>query len=440
MMNIPTTALFSAAIALGSDAVVPAQQLPEGLGATTQPLSATTSLVLTTSSGLVAFDGTTVTLTPPGLPPQPLLQLPAFAFGSFLLQTGPAHVLFACTGSQDTVWLLPLQGPMPSQPLATIAFNYDATTLTPNTALVSAKTGGFGAGNNDLLVLDLTTGAVQLVASVPGASGPVVTAANGDLYYATSSPTFPTPPGQVQILRFPRPVLDAAIIGNLVLGPVHANVAWSGIDTASDLAFDDDGDLLFVDWLNARIGEVSDAGGPSPWLAAPIADYTGAAASPTTLQFVAGAGAGVFEPFQPANGALLVHETDFFAISQLRSLRGAPASLGATGTSPHPVGPFDVVATAGPALGIGIVGFDISSAPGTLPLFVPGFEQPLLWSMALIQAPVFVLIPFDASGGALLTIGNPGFAPPIAATVQIAHISTIGVLGATAPLLLLIAQ
>ncbi len=440
MTNITTARFALAAIAIPFAVAARAQQVPEGLGATAQALPATTGLVLATPGGLVAFDGANVTLATPGQPPQTLLQLPPLTFGSFLLQTDPAHVLFGCTGSQDAVWLLPLQGPAPVQPLALVALNYDATALTPNLALVSARTGGFSAANNDLLVLDLTTGIVQPVALLPGASGPVATAANGDLYYATGSVTFPTPPGLTQILRFRRPVLDAAILAAQVLGPAQAETVHVGLDSAGDLAFDDDGDLVVVDWMNGLVTEISDVEGPAPWLAAPIADYSAASTSPTTVQFVPGAGAGVFEPFQPANGTLLVLETDFFSTTRLRRVRGAPASLLATGASPHPVGPFDLVTTAGPSLGIGLVAFDSSSTPGTISLSVPGFEQPLLWSASLLGAPALVPILFDASGAALLTVVNPGFAPPLAATVQVLHVSVVGVLGATAPLPLLIAQ
>lgn len=423
---------------LAAAELVPAQQVPEGWGASVDPLAAPVSLVLETSSGKVTFDGTTVVLTPIGQPGTVLLQLPSFVFGSFLVQAGPGHVLFGHTGSLDAIWWLPLQGSPPTQPLALVTLNYDAVMLTPTSALVSARTGGWSVLDNDLLVLDLPTGSTQLIARVPGASGPVAIAANGDVYYATGSASFPTPPGTTTILRFRRPRFDLALLTHRVLGPAHAEFVVAGLDSAGDLAFDDDGDLLFVDWFNSRIGEISDAAAHSPSLAAPVADYGLAAVFPTTLQFVPGNGSGVFEPFQPANGSLIVHETDYVAISRARRLRAAPADLSATAGSPIPAGPFALTVVNGPSLGLGIVAFAFDATPGTFTLQVPGFEQPLAWSHALVSTPMLAIIAFDAGGAAALPLVNPGFGPANAATAQVVLVSAAGILGATAPINLLL--
>ena len=159
---------------------------------------------------------------------------------------------------------------------------------------------------------------------------------------------------------------------------------------------------------------------------------------PTTLQFVPGNGGGVFEPFQQPNGSLLVHETDYTAISRVRRLRAAPADLSANGGSPIPAGAFVLTTVNGPSLGLGIVAFAFDATPGTFTLQVPGFEQPLLWSHALVSAPMLATIPFDASGAAALALFNPGLTPANAATAQVAFVSAVGVLGATAPIGLLL--
>jgi len=425
-------------LSLEAAELVPAQQIPEGWVSGVYPLAAQVSLVLETPSGMVTFDGSTVVLTPTGQPGTVLLQLPSFVYGSFLVQAGPGHVLFGHTGSLDAIWYLPLQGSPPTQPLAFVTLNYDAVLLTPTSALVSARTGGWGAADNDLLVLDLLTGNTQLVVRVPGASGPLAIAPNGDVYYATGYAGIPMPPGTTTVLRFRRLQLDLALQTPRVLGLAHAETVVSGLDSAGDLAFDDDGDLLFVDWFNSRIGEISDAVGSSPWLAAPLADYALAAVFPTTVQFVPGNGGGVFEPFQPANGSLLVHETDYTAISRARRLRAAPADLSATGGSPIPSGPFVLTTVNGPNLGLGIVAFAFDATPGTFTLQIPGFEQPLAWSHALVATPMLATIAFDASGAAALALVNPGFAPANAVTAQVAFVSAAGVLGATAPINLLL--
>ncbi|MEO6594017.1 MAG: hypothetical protein ABIP94_04620 [Planctomycetota bacterium] len=438
LLSVPFSCLL--ALVAGAATALPAQQIPEGMTANVQSLSASTSLVLETASGTVTFDGTAVRLAPPGQVLRTLLQLPSFVFGSFLLQTGPNDILFGHTGSQDAVWHLPLQGPAPTQPLALVTLNYDAVMLTATSVLLSARTAGWSAPDNDLLVLDLVTGGTQLVGRVSGASGPLAIASNGDVYYATGFIGFPVPPASTTVLRFRRSRFDQAMLTHRVLGLAQAETVMAGLDAAGDLAFDDDGDLLFVDWFNGRVGEISDAVGPTPWLAPPLVDYGTAAVFPNTLQFVAGSRGGVFEPFQPTNGSLLVHETDYLALSQLRTLRAAPVDLVVTGGVPIPLGPFGFVVSNGPSLGLGVVAFAFGGAPGIVTLHVPGFEQPLAWSQALVTAPLLLSVAFDASGAATLTIGNPGFAPAIAATAQVAFVSSVGVLGATAPVALLVGQ
>lgn len=417
-----------------------AQQLPAGLVASQANLPAMTSLVLKTTAGTVLFDGTTVSLVPPSQPPQILLQLPSFAFGSFLLQTDPAHVLFGHTGTPHEVWLLPLQGPAPTQPLALIAFNYDAAMLDASRVLVSARTGGFSAPDNELWVTDLPTGNTQLLATVPGASGPVAVAANGDVYYATGFAGLPMPPGTTRVLRFPRARVDAAIAAQRVLGLAHADIVMAGMDAASDMVFDDDDDLLFVDWFNGCIGEISDATSSQPNLVGTVIDYSQASVFPTTVQFLRGVQTGVFEPFQPTNGTLLVHETDYVAVNRARSVNARAALLTTTQPSPIPTGAFAFVATNGPPAGVGVLAFALGTSPGTFVLQVPGFEAPLHWSAALAGSPILLPLAFDGLGTATWTGLNPGFAPALAAVAQVAFVSVPGALGATSPLPLLIGQ
>ncbi len=441
------------AATLVATAVLPAQQASEGLAASSRALAGSTSLVLATAAGSVTigsvtFDGTSVALTPTGQPPQILLQLPSFVFGSFLLQTDAGHVLFGhsghFTGGLHEIWLLPFVSPLPTAPLAVLPYNYDAAMLTPTQALVSARTGGFGAPDNELWVLDLLTGSMQKVASVPGASGPVALATNGDIYYATGYLGFPVPPASTQVVRFLRPQVNAAIATNTVLGLAHTQLVLAGLDAVGDMTFDDDEDLVFVDWFNSRVSEISDATGWNPTLIASLADYSTAAVFPTTVQFVPSNvpnnGGGVFEPFQSQNASLLIHETDYAVVSRVRTLTARPATLTATGGAPIAAGAFDLVLANGPSLGIGLMAFDFGATPGTVSLQVPGFEQPLAWSLALAGAPVLVPIAFDANGGTTLTVQNPGFSPAFLATVQTAFVSAVSVLGASNPVVLLIGQ
>lgn len=439
VLRRPCAAGLAAALILGGAPLpLTAQQLPEGLGSSAVAVATTISHAHVTSAGLVTFDGTTLALEATGLPPQTLLTLASPFFGSFVLQTSATHVLlgytgFAPFGANDAIWHVPLQGPPPAQPLATVPFNYDAVMLTTTTVLLSARTGGFGAADNELLVLDLTTGATQLVASITGASGPVAIAPNGDVFYATGFAGWPPVAGTVQVLRFPRPQFDQAILAGTVLGLPDALVVMAGLDAASDMVFDDDGDLLFTDWFNLRVSEVSNVDGV-PFLVPTIVDYAGASVSAGTLQFEAGNAHGVFEPFQPAHGSLLVHESDFVATSRVRRVRAAPATLSATGGTTIGAGPFDFVTSGGPSNGIGVLAFTFGAALGHSPVTIPGFEQPVWLDLVLANTPVLVTVLFDGTGSTILSPTNPGFSPALTATAQVVFVSTTGVLGATAAL------
>ncbi len=435
---------FAAAL-LAALAPIAAQQVPEGLAATTARVTAATSLALHTAAGVVTFDTGSVLLTPPGQPSQNLLTLSGTVFGSFLLQTDAAHVLFGHTGfgpngANDRVWLVPLQGPSPALPLAAVPFNYDAVMLTATSVLVSARAGGFAVAQNDLVVLDLATGGTQTIATLPGASGPVVIAPNGDVLYATASPSFPAPPGAVEILRFLRVDIDDAIANQTVLGIADAQVVCTALDAASDFAIDDDGDLLFVDWMNARVSEISDVD-TMPTLVPAVVDYTNAPTFPATLQFVPGSQQGQFEPFQPTNGRLVVFESDYWSTTRLRTVTAAPASLHVSGGAVIPTGPFTIAATKGPSLGLGVIAFTLGHGPGPVAASVPGYEQLLWLAPAVLNGnPIQVLVPFDAAGSASLVVPNPGFASAITATTQVVFLSTTAVLGATNPVAITIGQ
>lgn len=412
--------------------LVPAQSLPEGYDAAVESLPANAGNVLALAPGqTVWFDGTDLVLR--GLGQQrSLLTFQTPVFGSFTLRAGPGRILFG-ESSTGGIWLVPVNGAPPSQPLATLAFNYDAVLWNPQTAIVSAKTSGFGNPDNELFTLDLQSGATSMLARLPGASGPVAVGASGDLWYATSSLVFPTPAGQTDVLRFRRQVVNQAIASQQVLGLGQARTVLAGLDSASDLAFDDDGDLFFVDWFNSTIGEIDDAAGPSP-VAKTLVDHSTATFSGAGLQFVSSGPGGAFEPFQPTARTLRVHETSFGTLSQVRSVVPRTAALGASVPSPVPAGPFALQVAGGPANGSGLIAIGLPAGPGLTPVAVPGFEQPLLWHQALIQPVNTHFLGFDATGSASLPLVNPGFGPLQGILAQAAFLDAASAtIGATAP-------
>lgn len=426
-------------LAVSAGLALPAQQLAEGYAESTATLPAGVGSFLETAFGTVYFDGVDLMLDP-GTGGSSLLTFPSFTFGSFSAPIGATEVLFG-ESSNGGIWLVPLNG-LPAQLVTNVPFNYDAVLLDDDRALVSAKTGGFSAQDNDVMFVDLLTGQTQVLAQFPGASGPLAIDANGDVYYATSPNAFPAPSGTVDVLRLSRAVVDNAIANNQVLGVADATVVISGLDAAGDLAFDDDGDLFFVDWFNGRIGEINDADGSQASLAPTLIDYAGSGLNGSVLQFAPTATpvAQVFEPFQPAGGALMIQETDYVSVSQVRSLVAAPPQLTSSAASPVPTGLFSFDTTGGPANGVGLVLFAPTSPAGPVTLTVPGFEQPLFVDSVLAPAPVIVPITFDAAGTASLPVQNPGFAQVFDATAQTVVVSTAGALGATAPLTLQVGQ
>ncbi|MFT4515063.1 MAG: hypothetical protein ACI89X_002000 [Planctomycetota bacterium] len=434
-----TTLLATAATLSLTVSQLASQQLTEGFTATTTSLPAGTTNVLTTDTGRIYFDGFDLTHATNGSLPQSLLTFGSYTFGSFTTPVGATKVLFG-ESSNGGIWSVPLNG-LPPQLIATVPFNYDAVMLDDNRALVSAKTGGFSSPDNDVMFVDLITGQTQLLAQFPGASGPLTVDLGGDVYYATSPAAFPAPAGTVSLLRLTSTVIDSAIAANSVLGVANAQVVIAGLDAASDLAFDDDGDLFFVDWFNNHIGEINDAEGNNATLAPTLINYAGSGLNGSVLQFTrTTAGPQIFEPFQPVAGQLLVHETDYVSISQIRSVTARRPELASSAANPIATGTFSLTTTNGPANGIGLLAFATTVPAGPLNIQVPGFEQPLLIDAAFSASPVLVPLTFGNTGVATLTVQNPGFAPILDATTQTICFAATGALGTSQALPLQIGQ
>ncbi|MBL8748137.1 MAG: hypothetical protein JNK78_03185 [Planctomycetes bacterium] len=407
------------------------QQLPEGFRHEASPLPLAASTVFVRSNGdVVTFDGRHLVLAATGQPARVLLILPTTAFGSFVIEPSLGTLVFG-ENSNGGVWVVPIAGPRPRTPKFRLALNYDAAVLDATHVVVSAKTTGWTTPDNEVFVLDLTTGAQSLVATLPGPSGPVAVDDGGSVYYATASAPFSTPPVPSTVLRFPHTAITNAILLQTPLTTADAQLVATGIDAAADLAFDDRGNLLFSDWFQNTIGVVLDATGPTPSLGTPLVSY-GLAPGAASLHFVKSTGRAVFQPFQPVGATLFVHETDYFSASQLAIVRPARPTLTASAPSPVPAGAFAFTIDGGPALGLGVLA--IASAANTAEgAFDLGFAQPLHWSLALGPASMLLPMAFDAAGHALVAANNPGFQPAITTTAQAAFLSSTNALGSTNP-------
>ena len=439
MNRLPLSGLL-ATLAVATAIALPAQQTPAGFASQLSTLPATANSVHVTADGTIYFDGTSLLRERPGQPAQTLLQLPSSVFGSFTISAGEDHLLFGESSFGD-LWLVPLDG-SPATQIANLPFNYDAVPFGPDRVLVSAKITGFSTTTNDLVIVDLVTGAAQSVAVLEGASGPLALDANGHVYYATSSAVFPSPLGAVDVLRLPRGIVEQALSNGTVLDEQDADVVFSGLDAAGALAFDDDGDLFYTDFINSVVGELRDAdAATTSTQVTTLLDYTASSVGAGALQFVPAAvpGLQVFEPFQPNGGSLHVTETDFFSQSRLRRLTSLRATIASSASAPIASGPFDLAIANGPANGFGLLGLATASPVGELALSLTGFEAPLLIDGSMAGAATAIVL-FDGFGRSTLPLTNPGFAPAIPVTVQAVHFSLQNELGSSASLTLQVGQ
>lgn len=396
-----------AAAFLALAAAANAQAPVEGYESQVVTLPGNANSVTAVDGGVVWFDGQTLFVDEAGQPSRALLTLPSFRFGSFTLSIGNGNLLFA-ESSLGEVWRVPLDPNGTPQLLAVIPFAYDAVAIGTGVAIVSAKLGGFSSAQNDLIALDLVTGAQSPVGVAPGASGPLTLGRSGDLFYATAPLTFPPPPQSVEILRWNAAQWSLALNQGLLLTRTNAQLVAAGLDAASDLAVDDDGELILVDYWNAAVLEQSANGGGR----GALVDYSAASLSPAAIAFLPGSAGAQFEPFARGQaGVLCVVETDYFSATQVRMLRPAPASLGvaAAGTGPVPPGPFALQLQDGARGGLCLIAVGTVGTGVLLPLQLPGFEQTVAWEAGLLFPVTTGLAPLDVQGVGGMPLQNPGF-------------------------------
>jgi hypothetical protein len=421
--------LVSVTAALAAQTIEPGwrhavQELPAGAGST---------LVL--ERGVVWFTGTRLVLHERNVT-RDLLAFASNTFASFTVVVDEHHVLFG-ESSRGGIWLVPLAPTGTPRQLATVPFNYDAVVWRGH-ALVSAKTGGFSAApDNDVIAVDLRTGATDPVALVAGASGPLVVDGQDAVLYATASNSFPPPPGGTSVVRW-RADQVAGALGPTRLSLQDAVELERGLDSAGDAALDGDGDLFVTDWVNQRVLELSEYGGRGARRST-LAGYAAVAFSAAGLQFAPARARGPsFEPFQPwGGGTLWLHETTFGVRSQLRAVESAAAVTVAGPAGPIGPGRFTLTTVGAAPDGAGILLLGAGHAHGATAVVLPGFEQVLFASDAVLRPLAGFALAFDGRGQATLALQNPGIGQRLALTVQAAFASAQApVAGAAGPLAL----
>ena len=291
--HILKTVLLLSALSVPLSPHLAAQSFPEGYQAFVVSLPKEASNVLVTAAGMIYFTGRDL-VRDNGKTKTSLLSFKTSIFGSFTKYVDDQHVLFGESSNGD-IYLVPTSGG-PARKLANLKFNYDAAIYPGGWAIVSAKTGGFSAKNNDLVAVHLATGKTDPIAQLPGASGPVTVDAAGNLYYAVSSNTFPAPKGSVQLLRFDANVVTQKGLGSGKLDTTHAKVLIRGLDAARRMLLDSDDDMILIDWMNNTVVEVNDVNGGNP-TATVLVNYSGATVSGSGLQFLGGTRGFFSRPF-----------------------------------------------------------------------------------------------------------------------------------------------
>lgn len=277
----------------------------------------------------VRFDGLDLELrAPDGGFVAHLGSVPGPVFPSFVRVHPSGGFALAGESSNGNVYRVDLPGGGVTL-LANVFFNFDlAWDVDPGLAYVSAALDGFGGGN-DVLRLDLVSGATTELAHVDGPSGPIAVDANGDLYYVTQYAGFDFPPplAEQDLIRW----TDAQLDGGVPLTEADATVLARGLDGGSSLSYDAESAYLYLAHVNfaGKPNEVYQLGSDGVL-------HDAVLTSPTYLSNVeafGGPGAAILSAHQPADARLWVHNTDFATGRTERALV-APARPVATFDGP----------------------------------------------------------------------------------------------------------
>lgn len=303
-------------LALAVAAIAPSLSLADTIGAgygvdATRTLPAITTLAAhdTLSNGnRVVYDGSQIWIeTDAGVFVQFLGNpAPQGTFASFI-EADPTET-FAILGenTMGNIYKVSLTTGNPTY-LANVALNYDFLYESATSALVSAAQPGFAF--NDIFRLDLVSGATTLIATVSGPSGPIALSPAGDVYYATQSTTFPTPPGSAAIIRW---TANQIANGPFPLSQARSTVFVPNLDGGASLAFDSAFGNLFVSESvyngTSRVLEF-DRGGSLVGVVASSLDTLG------KIEIIDTAGDGACAAFQPAGRALKFRTTDFVSFA-----------------------------------------------------------------------------------------------------------------------------
>ena len=201
-----------------------------GTSANPSPFSAYVSLGDGTR---VHYDGIAVThLNVDGAFIQTLHVFPSFLFAGAIAADPAGDSVLVGESTNGGIYRVEMDGSGATL-LATLPFNFSAAYESPGVAYVSAAVCGWSCGN-DIFKIDTALATATPVAHVTGPSGPVAFSSSGDLYYGTSTDTFPAPTGAGALWKFSA----ASLATGSLLGDADAEVLCDGIDLVSSIAVD----------------------------------------------------------------------------------------------------------------------------------------------------------------------------------------------------------
>lgn len=312
------------------------QALP-GFDVRTLPIRTSGGFDLTPEGHALLFDGTSVLEVDrsTGRVLATLFTPPTAVFGSFVRFDPVRAVTYF--GESSTGAVYELSPGHAARQLTTLAFNFDCA-IAPDGLVVLSADPTF-SGTNTLYALDPTTGGLDPLVRVPGASGPVVFDDHGNLVTVTQSAQFPPPPGASFVLRFDGHLLRSAA-GPGELDPSAAQVLARGLDGGFRARFSGDGALFVAE--GHRVHRVDPSGSHAPF----FEDVPGVFLS--YLAFEPGRTT-PFRAYAPSSGGrLFVSASDFVAREAIYELEPRRPELNQRPANPIPEGPVTYALASGP--------------------------------------------------------------------------------------------
>ena len=360
---------------------------------------------------LVTFNGSSVDLwTPSGGFLQNLGVLAAGGYAAFIqVKPDDSGVVFAHSGDffagvDGEVFEASFTPGAGISSLASVLYGYDAVFRTGTELLISASDPGFAG--NDILSLDVSTGALKTLAQVPGPSGPLDLRANGDLFYAP----FPTVGTATDIVYW----TAAQVASGAMLDETSWTVWSSGYDPISSLRVDPVKDRVYVAenlyddmtfaLLSARIRRARPNEAKAELIV--VGDE-----SLSNLEFVdAGGGAANFQSYQPGDGSNLKYNTtDFSSFTTHQTIAPKRSTLTASGPGLSGFGAVTLTAVDAPANGTLYLLFGPQATMSATEQTYsnPGYLFHTFLSPSSMRRLPFI-IPTDANGTGSFTLFNDG--------------------------------